>query len=106
RRRHAEHFAAWTEAAGHAIRGPDEFVWRRRLRAELDNLRSAVTWALDSSDVEDGELALRIIAALAVQQGYDPALGIGEWATRALDRTAATTPGRRQAVLAAAGYHA
>ena len=62
RRRHAEHFAAWTETAGHAIRGPDEFVWRRRLRAELDNLRSAVTWALDSSDVEDGELALRIIA--------------------------------------------
>jgi hypothetical protein len=75
------------------------------LRSELDNLRSAVRWGLDSPDHSDGELALRIIAGLAVQQGYDPSLGIGEWATWAVERAASTTPGRRYVVLATAAYH-
>jgi predicted ATPase len=105
RRRHAEHYASFAEQAADALRGADELEWRARLRTELDNLRSAVGWALDSVQREDGEFALRIIAGLGMQQGYDPALGVGEWATRAIDRVDSTTPGRRHTVLAAAAYH-
>ena len=104
RRRHAEHYAAFAEEAGEAVRGPDELAWRVRIRTELDNLRAAVTWSLDAIDDADVELALRIIVGLAVQQGYDPTLGIGEWALRALDRVESTTPARRQVVRAAAAY--
>ena len=86
------------------MRGPDELAWRVRIRAELDNLRAAVTWSLDAIDDADVELALRIIVGLAVQQGYDPTLGIGEWALRAHDRVESTTPARRQVVRAAAAY--
>jgi predicted ATPase/class 3 adenylate cyclase len=105
RRRHADHYARFAEEAAEALRGSHELEWRARLRTELDNLRSAVSWSLDSLEREDGEFALRIIAGLGMQQGYDPALGIGEWATRAIDRAESSTPGRRHTVLAAAAYH-
>ena len=105
RRRHAEHYADFAEDAGREIRGADELAWRARIRAELDNLRAAVTWSLDSLDDGDAELALRIIVGLALQQGFDPALGIGEWALRARERVASTTPARRQVVRAAAAYY-
>ena len=104
RRLHAEHYASFAALVGEEIQGPDELAWRTRLRAELDNLRAAVTWSLDATDTVDAEVALRIIAALAVQQGYDPTLGIGDWAVRALDRLDATTPGRAQVIRAAAAY--
>jgi predicted ATPase/class 3 adenylate cyclase len=106
RRRHAEHYAAFAEAAGTGVRGPDELVWRARLRDELDNLRSAVAWSLDSAATDDAELGLRIITALTPQQSFDPALGIGAWATQAIDRAETSTPGRRYAVLTAAAYYA
>ena len=61
RRRHAEHYAVFAEEAGAALLGPDELAWRARVDAELDNLRAAVTWALDRDD-DDRVLALRIIA--------------------------------------------
>src|SRR5439155_21572790 len=96
--------AAFAEQAGHSVLGPEELMWRARIRAELDNLRAAVTWSLDAHDDADAELGLSIVVGLAVQQGYDPALGIGQWALRALDRVGTTTPARRQVVRAAAAY--
>ena len=104
RRRHAEHYATFAEEAGRLVRGPDELAWRARIRADLDNVRAAVNWSLDSGDSADRELALRIIVALAVQQGYDPTLGIGDWALRALDHLESSTPARRQLVRASAAY--
>ena len=50
RRRHAEHYAAFAEAVGQGLLGPDELLWRARLRDDLDNLRAAITWALDAAD--------------------------------------------------------
>ena len=67
RRRHAEYFADWAEEAGPGLVGRDELVWRTRESAELDNLRAAVTWALDRDDPDDIRLALRIIGALAAR---------------------------------------
>ena len=50
RRRHAEYYAAFAEEMAPGLAGPEDWAWRRRVRTELDNLRSAVTWALDSGD--------------------------------------------------------
>ena len=47
RRRHAEHYLRFAQAAGPAIYGPDALAWGRRPRDEADNLRAAVFWSLD-----------------------------------------------------------
>ena len=104
RRRHAVYFADLAEKVGPGLRGPDELVWRTRLAVELDNLRAAVGWALDASSDADTHLALRIIAALAPQSTFDPSLGVGAWAARALDRLDAASPAQYRAVLAAAAF--
>ena len=102
RRRHAEHFADWAEDAGPGLVGRDELAWRTRENVELDNLRAAVTWALDRDEPDDIRLALRIIGALAAESRIDPATGIGAWAERALPHVEITTPPLRYAVTAAA----
>jgi predicted ATPase/class 3 adenylate cyclase len=108
RRRHAEHFAAFAEREGPLASGPDELAARRRVETELDNLRAAVTWALDSSDELDGELAVRIVAALAQEGGAVRTTGIGSWAQKAIDAADRSTPGRRHTVygLAAMAHQA
>jgi predicted ATPase/class 3 adenylate cyclase len=105
RGRHAEHFADWAERAGPGLLGPDELVWRTRESAELDNLRAAVTWALDRDDPDSIRLALRVIGALAAESRIDPATGIGGWAERALPHVEITTPQLRYAVTAAAASY-
>ena len=106
RRRHAEYFAAFAETASPGLAGPEDWVWRRRVRAELDNLRSAVTWSLDSASDGDAVLALRVIAALVNEVSLDRAAGIGAWAERALVEIDQADPMLRSAVLAGAGMKA
>jgi predicted ATPase/class 3 adenylate cyclase len=106
RRRHAEHYATFAEAAGPGLEGSDEAAWVGRFDAELDNLRAAVAWALDTEAPADAELGLRIIAPLVGQSFYRPSAGVGEWAEAALPRAESSTPGRRCAVLAAAAWKA
>ena len=106
RRRHAEHYATFAEAAGPGLEGPDEAAWFPRFDAELDNLRAAVAWALDADNPSDGELGLRIIAPLAIQTFLRPSAGVGEWAETAVARAETSTPGRRTAVLGAAAWKA
>jgi predicted ATPase len=65
RRRHARHYAAAVVEIGSGLRGPDEESWRRRLDADLENFRAAVTWSLDSAVEGDGELAMAILGELA-----------------------------------------
>ena len=84
RRRHAEHYAAFAEAAGPGLEGSDEAAWVGRFGAELDNLRAAVAWALDAEAPADADLGLRIIAPLVGQSFYRPSAGVGEWAEGAL----------------------
>ena len=80
----------------------DELAWRAREVAELDNLRAAVTWALDRDDPDDIGLALRIIGALAYESQVNPAAGVGAWAEQALPHVEITSPQLRYAVTAAA----
>jgi hypothetical protein len=104
RRHHAQYFAGWAEAAGPHFVGRDEFAWRARENAELDNLRAAVTWALDRDDLDDIGLALRIIGALANESVGNPAAGMGAWAEQALPHVEITSPQLRYAVIGAAAY--
>ena len=106
RRRHAEHYANFAKQAGPGMVSADEFVWRPRLRAELDNLRAAVTWSLDSSVPGDDEFAIRIIAALAYLANQDRPSGVGTWAERAAERAEAADPQFRAPILAAAAESA
>ena len=106
RRRHAEHYASFAEAAGPGLEGPDEAAWFPRFDVELANVRAAVAWALDAEARDDAELSLRIIAPLTRQLFCRPSAGVGEWAEAALGHAETSTPGRRAAVLAAAAWKA
>jgi predicted ATPase len=48
RTRHADHYSGFAAEAGAGLKGPDERRWLERVEDELDNLRAAVTWALDT----------------------------------------------------------
>ena len=105
-RRHAEHYASFAEAAGAALIGPDEFTWRPRLRADLDNIRAAVRWSLDAPDAECGELAVRIAAALAPYALFEAAGDIAAIMRQVVPRASSSPPARRAAVLGAAAFDA
>ncbi|MGH8946795.1 MAG: adenylate/guanylate cyclase domain-containing protein [Acidimicrobiia bacterium] len=52
RRRHARFFRDLAIEAGQHIRGPDETSWWARIDTELDNLRQAMTWAMEAGEPE------------------------------------------------------
>jgi predicted ATPase len=60
-RRHASYYLDLAKEAEPAFRAPDQEVWMNRLEREHDNMRAALSWALEG---EDRELALRLSAAL------------------------------------------
>ena len=104
RHAHAAYFADLAEAIGPQLLGTDEFVWRRRLRIELDNLRAAVTWALDAESPADHQLAFRVITALGYEVTMDRGAGYGEWAERAMALLDTATPGQRCGLLGVAAF--
>jgi predicted ATPase/DNA-binding XRE family transcriptional regulator len=62
RERHTEHFLSLAETARRFLLGPEHQVWSGRLDREHDNLRGALRWAQNSSDVCIG---LRLVGALS-----------------------------------------
>ena len=60
-RAHAAHFLTLAELAETGLTGPERGEWLARLRAERDNMRAALAWAIEA---DDPEIALRIGAAL------------------------------------------
>jgi tetratricopeptide (TPR) repeat protein len=106
RRRHAEHYATWADAAEAGAAGPDAVRWVQVVRAEIDNVRAAVGWALDTDDLARQELGARIVARLAVLANFEPEIGIGVLAMLALPVVDALPADLRAQVLSAAGYHA
>jgi tetratricopeptide (TPR) repeat protein len=106
RRRHAEHFAGFAAEVGRGLRGRDEFAWQKRLLGDLDNLRSAVVWGLDSGVDEDQQRAVAIVAWLGYEAWTSRRTGIDRWAEQAVPAVERSTPGYRSAVLGAAAVAA
>jgi predicted ATPase len=79
RRRHAQHFAAFAAEAGRGLRGRDELAWRDQMIGDLDNLRTAVVWGLDTGVEEDEQTVVAIVAWLAYES-QTRGTGIGRWA--------------------------
>jgi predicted ATPase/class 3 adenylate cyclase len=103
--RHATYYAVFAERVGPLLLTADELIWRPRLKLELDNLRAAVGWATERTQVEDQELGLRILASLSREAVLDRGSGLGGWATRAIEATDASSP-CRPTVLVSAAYDA
>jgi hypothetical protein len=61
RRRHLQHYLELAERSEPELRGAGRESWLARLDAELDNLRGALSWALDRSQPQ---LALALAGAL------------------------------------------
>lgn len=56
RRRHGEHFAQLAEESFRQVIGPDEVQWLDRLEDEVDNLRAALAWHLQTGETQKGQL--------------------------------------------------
>jgi predicted ATPase/class 3 adenylate cyclase len=101
RRRHAEHFAHLAEQIGSALM--QDTASRAALnvaRAEVDNMRAAVEWAVDSSSESDLDFAVRIVASLGPY-------GLYAWlADPVLPHVDRAAPGQRARVLGAAAMAA
>jgi predicted ATPase/class 3 adenylate cyclase len=79
-RRHAEFFVAFAAAADRGLRGPDELSWTERIERELDNLRAAVSWAVEAGQPD---AALEIIASLSTAFGTRIGAPFGPMAEKA-----------------------
>jgi|GEM_PF-1872176 len=99
RQRHAEHFLKMAREAESNLRGPEQQMWLERLAADIDNLRAALAWALDSDEVEMGQQLASVLRWYWQVRGH---VGEGrDWLARMLVNTV-RTPTRAKA-LAAAG---
>jgi predicted ATPase len=63
RRRHAEYLAELAEASQRDVFGPEQKTVREQFRVEWDNVRAALTWALETGEIE---LGLRIAGSLTM----------------------------------------
>ena len=61
KRAHAQYFLTLAEEAPPELKGPHQLEWLERLEAEHDNMRAALSWALEHKEVE---VALRLGGAL------------------------------------------
>jgi non-specific serine/threonine protein kinase len=106
RQAHLDYFLRLYERAREDLDSPRERQWTTQVRVELPNARAALTWALDSGQVEP---ALRMTAAVSPVwggvSGAGPHLANFE-AALALpwDRSSAASIAARASVLNAAGY--
>jgi len=101
RRRHAEFFAELAERAEPEIRAGAQSTWRRVLRPDSDNVRTALQWAFESGDAE---VALRLVASMWMFWRMEGAFGEGSsWLERALAMDAPVgSPHRLRAMWGAA----
>ena len=103
RRRHAEHYANFAARAGEGLMTLDEVEWRARVRVELDNLRAAVSYGLESDDDANAMLAADIVARLGWLAASSP-WRIGELAEGAIARGAFSGESVRYTVHGAAAH--
>src|SRR5262249_14522379 len=58
---HARYYVRFAEQADSELRGPRQAIWLERLEQEHENIRAALTWALEHNA---SEIGLRLAGAL------------------------------------------
>jgi predicted ATPase/class 3 adenylate cyclase len=102
RRAHATYFAEFARDIALGFLGHEHTVWLARLRADQDNIRAAIGWALDRDETEDQDLGLATLAALAWAGDMYPDVGLGALAIEALELTQRASAELRVPILAVA----
>lgn len=98
----ADYLATLVETAKKEIYGARQGYWFNRLRDELDNLRSVLTWSLNENEYEYG---LRLAAALHPFWVYNGLAVEGcRWTDLALNKSAQAAVLLRAGVLRSAGH--
>jgi predicted ATPase/class 3 adenylate cyclase len=99
RSRHARWYASYAEsvAAAHSA-APDDFEWDDELDREVDNLRAAFTWAVDT---RDSDTALRLLGNVPVPGVSNVALAFRSGAEGAIALPGASEHPNLPAALAA-----
>jgi predicted ATPase/DNA-binding SARP family transcriptional activator/class 3 adenylate cyclase/DNA-binding CsgD family transcriptional regulator len=109
-RLHASEFLWIAEEAEKQLKGADQNRWLRTLDTELDNIRAALGWALQSTDEPDtGRLEIGLRIAGALWQFWHSRGHIGEgraWLRRGLEQAAGVPAAVRAKALQNAGFHA
>jgi predicted ATPase len=101
RRRHAEHYRAFSEEAEPELTGPRQAAWVGALAAEHENLRAALVFAESASPSD----ALRLTSALVIFWYIRSLYREGaEWLERAIDAAAADTSDARTKALWGLGF--
>ena len=70
KREHAAYYLALAEEAEIEMIGPHEPAWLARLEQEHDNLRAALTWAIDSANLEMGARSATSLWGFWLIHGY------------------------------------
>ena len=103
KRLHAMYFLKLAEEAKPGLTGPDQLVWFGRLEAEHDNMRAALSWALES----EPETVRRLANALARFWEMRSYFSEGSrWLEAALRRSGHANPTARADALTEAGMFA
>jgi tetratricopeptide (TPR) repeat protein len=106
RRRHATYYAQLAGRLGVDLITDREVAAQEAALAELDNLRTAVAWSLDSEADADVQFAVLIVAELALFANTAKSCGLGSWAERAAGHLDGAELGLRVAVFGAAAANA
>jgi tetratricopeptide (TPR) repeat protein len=101
KRAHAQYFRTLAEDANPELKGANQLQWLERLEAEHDNMRAALSWALER---REAELALRLGGALWWFWSVRGYYGEGRrWLEEALAIEVRVPPEVRAMALAGAG---
>jgi predicted ATPase/class 3 adenylate cyclase len=101
--RHADYYVQLAEQAAPHIMGTDDSVWTQRLKAERDNLHTALSWVRDHDPARLSRLANALGQFWRRQRHLREGL---RWITAALDLDPDMAPRVRAELAAQAGYMA